>query len=167
MFLSLRQILTPTPLEPLTYLRGYNHQGLSQKYVLGCDIPVYHSIVLALSMYHEQDFGKRYTMVPDTRSAYMDVDMLYCTFLENLWNWIWKSLRDFFCQAVWTRQYDKLVKLNSLPLEVKIQCSVNLIIVLFLNYAWLLLLACCLWHFCHKACFQLLMFSSKYERNIA
>ena len=47
MFLSLRQILTPTPLEPLTYLRGYNHQGLSQKYVLGCDIPVYHSINLA------------------------------------------------------------------------------------------------------------------------
>jgi hypothetical protein len=49
-------ILTHTQLEPLTYLIGDNHQGRSLKYALGCDIQVYHSIVLALSMYHEQDF---------------------------------------------------------------------------------------------------------------
>ena len=62
---------------------------------------------------------------------------IFETKFENLWC-------DFFCQAVWTRLYDKLVKLNSLPLEVKMQWSVNLLIVLFFNYAYLLLLAWCL-----------------------
>ena len=87
---------------------------------------------------------------------------IFETKFENLWC-------DFFCQAVLTRLYDKLVKFNSLPFEVKMQCSVNLIIVLFLTYACLLLLACCflaaclllaccLWHFRHKTC--LIMFSN-------
>ena len=49
-------ILARTPLEPHTYLIGDNHQGQSLKYALGCDIQVHHSIVLALSMYHEKDF---------------------------------------------------------------------------------------------------------------
>ena len=44
-------------IERLTYLKGYNHQGLSLKYILGCDIQVYHSIIKALSIYLKQDFG--------------------------------------------------------------------------------------------------------------